>query len=54
MNTILSDDSKFKCLGNTTKNKNIARIDNKLQQQLLELNKKDECHNFTWKLKRTS
>ena len=54
MNTILSDDSKFKCLGNTTKNKNTARIDTKLQRVLLELTKKDECHDFTWKSKKTS
>ena len=42
MKKILSDDSKFKCLGTTTKNDNTAKIESKLQRQPLELTKKDE------------
>ena len=42
MNKILSDDSKFKCLGSTTENNNIAKIETKLQRQLPEFTKKDE------------
>ena len=40
-NKILSDNSKFKCLGATTENNNIAKIEAKLQRQLLEFTKKD-------------
>ena len=41
---ILSDDSKFKCVGITTENDNSAKIETKLQRLLLELTKKDKLH----------
>ena len=40
INKILSDNSKFKCLDSTTENNNTAKIETKLQRQLLELTKK--------------
>ena len=42
MNKNLSDDSKFKCSGTITENDNIAKIETKLQIQLLKLIKSDE------------
>ena len=50
MNKILSDDSKFKCVGSTSDNDNTAKIEAKLQKQLPELTKKDELPQSIYKV----
>ena len=50
INKILSHDSKFKCLGSTTENNNTAKIETKLQRQLLKLIEIDEVHRSVYEV----